>query len=130
MKDKVFFITGGTRGLGLSAAREFLALGAKVALNYRGDDAQAELAKQELNAGESVLLLKGDVCDLYLHKTFLQNILAALGRLDVLVNNAGIASRQLFMEATEAQYDQVMTTNVKSVYFLLQTIAQYWLDPY
>ena len=128
MKDQVVFITGGTRGLGLSAAREFLALGAKVVLNYRSDDAQAEAAKQELNAGDKVLLLKGDVSDLLLHQGFLQTILATFGRVDVLVNNAGIASRQFFMEATEAQYDHVMVTNVKSMYFLSQTIAQHWLD--
>ena len=128
MKDQVVFITGGTRGLGLSAARECLALGAKVALNYRGDDTQAEAAKKELNAGDKVLLLKGDVSDLSLHKGFLQSILAAFGRIDVLVNNAGVASRQFFMEATEAQYDHVMATNVKSMYFLSQMIAQHWLD--
>jgi len=128
MLNQVVFITGGTRGLGLATARECLAQGAKVALNYRGDDAQAEAAKQKLNADDKVLLLKGDVSDLSLHQGFLQSILATFGRVDVLVNNAGVASRQFFIEATEALYDHVMAINVKSMYFLSQTIAQHWLD--
>lgn len=128
MHNQVVFITGGTRGLGLATARECLAQGAKVALNYRHDDTQAGLAKQALNAGDRVLLLKGDISDVSLHDGFLQTILSTFGQLDVLVNNAGIVGWKSFMEATPELYDQVMTVNVKGTYFLSQTIAHYWIE--
>ncbi len=89
--DQVALITGGSRGIGAACARQFAEAGAHVGLVYRSHDEEAREVQAAVEAlGRKALLLQGDVASLVTARDHVQQVAAAFGRLDVLVNNAGI----------------------------------------
>ncbi|KOX22361.1 oxidoreductase [Saccharothrix sp. NRRL B-16348] len=118
-KDKVALITGGTSGMGLATARRLLAEGARVVVTGR-DQARLDAVVDELDAGDDVLAVRGDVASL----TDLDALTAAIrdrhGRLDVVFANAGVASFQPNGDVTEAEFDRLVDINFKGVFFTIQ----------
>jgi 3-oxoacyl-[acyl-carrier protein] reductase len=118
--DAVVVVTGGGRGIGAAMARAFAASGARVAVIARTLDEVNEVA-QEING----LAVAADVR----HKDACSEALAAVvkhfGRIDVLVNNAGVAVNKPFVETTEDEYDTIMNTNVKGVFFMTAAVMRY-----
>jgi NAD(P)-dependent dehydrogenase (short-subunit alcohol dehydrogenase family) len=118
-KDKVALITGGTSGMGLATARRLLAEGARVVVTGR-DQARLDAVVDELDAGDGVLAVRGDVASL----TDLDALTAAIrdrhGRLDVVFANAGVASFQPNGDVTEAEFDRLVDINFKGVFFTIQ----------
>src|SRR5260221_6101645 len=100
MKNKVVLITGGIRGIGLAIAKIFLKHGAKVVLNYRNDYKQAEITLNELNAESSqILLVQADLNNVMERESLLSKVLLHFHKVDVLINNAGIASKAAFLKS-------------------------------
>jgi NAD(P)-dependent dehydrogenase (short-subunit alcohol dehydrogenase family) len=122
----VALVTGGSRGLGRGICVELARAGYAVAINYAGNtDAAAET--QRLLPGEhGSLLVQGDVGQTADRRRMVDEVLGAFGRIDVLVNNAGITSvgRLDMLEATEESWDQVLAVNLKGPFFLSQRVAQ------
>lgn len=118
-KDKVALITGGTSGMGLATARRLLAEGARVVVTGR-DQTRLDAVVDELDAGDDVLAVRGDVASL----TDLDALTAAIrdrhGRLDVVFANAGVASFQPNGDVTEAEFDRLVDINFKGVFFTIQ----------
>ncbi|GAB5521681.1 MAG: 3-oxoacyl-[acyl-carrier-protein] reductase [Rhodothermales bacterium] len=115
--DKTVLVTGGTRGIGRAIVEAFAKAGAKVAFTYRSSDAAAEELKAALEAeGTEVLVFKGDAASMDAAETTVKGVLDAWGRIDVLVNNAGITKDGLMLRMTEADWDAVIETNLKSVF--------------
>jgi 3-oxoacyl-[acyl-carrier protein] reductase len=118
LKEKVIVITGGTAGIGLGIAQKMLEHGATVVLlgqnQDRGEKAEAELKK--IIPGANVSFASVDVSKTELVEETLKNILSRFGKIDVLVNNAGITRDGLLMKMTEADWDQVLDTNAKSCF--------------
>ena len=126
MTRKVALITGGARGIGFGVARHFAAEGWTLAINGRRPDDEAAGAIDELRAaGVEAVYLRADVAVSAERATLIPRTVAAFGRLDALVNNAGITSpgRKDFLEATEESFDIVIATNLKAPYFLGQAAA-------
>ena len=120
MKDKVIVITGGTSGIGLSAAEKFLPMGAKVVLVGRNLK-KGEVALKKLKTNEDkCIYIAGDVSIKKDCQNIVDKTIDKFGRLDVLVNSAGIYTEGSLEELTESELNSVFGINVKGVFFMCQ----------
>ena len=114
---KVAVVTGGTRGIGLAVARRLAADGFDLVVTYRGDEAAAEAARIALaGEGRRVEVVAADVATADGAGATVEAAMQRLGRLDVLVNNAGITRDGLLMRMNEADWDAVLDTNLKGAF--------------
>ena len=126
LKNKRTLITGGTSGIGLEAARQFVAEGARVAITGR-NSATLDAARKEL--GENVLVIASDASDVAAQKTVAETIRQTFGALDVLFVNAGIADLRPIEQWDEAGFDRSFALNVKGPYFLIQALLPLFANP-
>ena len=137
MKDTIFdltgrvaLVTGGSRGIGRAVAVALAEAGWAVVINYRGNAAAAaETAAQVTAAGGAPLTVQADIGAAADRERLVATAVARFGRIDLLVNNAGMAPRQRLhlLETTEASYDEVMAVNLKGPFFLTQLVARQML---
>jgi NAD(P)-dependent dehydrogenase (short-subunit alcohol dehydrogenase family) len=122
LKDKVALVTGGAQGIGLACARQFLAEGARVAIvdinAEQGARALAELGS------EHTLFIAGHVADSSLAAEAVRQTLARFGRIDILLNNAGITHAAEFLELDVADFDRVLAINLRSYFVFGQAVAR------
>ena len=117
LESKTALVTGGTRGIGRAIVLELAAAGADVAFTYARSAEAAEEVKKEVEAlGRKALSYPADAADAARADEVISDIVKEWGKLDVLVNNAGITKDTLIMRMSEAQWDDVITTNLKSVF--------------
>jgi 3-oxoacyl-[acyl-carrier protein] reductase len=128
-------VTGASRGLGRGIVQALTRDGLDLVIHYGSNRAAAEetlAACRELitRPGQKLALVSGDISRTDDRRRILEETLAALGRLDALVNNAGIAPRLRadILEATEASFDELIAVNLKGPYFLSQLAARHWLE--
>jgi len=125
----VALITGGGRGIGLGIARCLAREGYEIAIGDMHEAAAVQAALEELRGlGADALYCRADVTDRAARERMLDEIRSRFGRLNVLVNNAGVAPqvRADILEATEESYERVMRINLQGPYFLTQAAAR-WL---
>lgn len=130
LKGRKALITGGTSGIGFAIAKSFLTSGAIVCITGR-DKAKLNKAREELgninNAyKERIHAFVFDVKDVELFPQKIAEILDSLGGIDILVNNAGVRGGQ-FATVSEAEYDNIMNTNLKGTFFLSKIISSYMI---
>jgi 3-oxoacyl-[acyl-carrier protein] reductase len=114
---KVAVITGGTRGIGLAIAKRLARDGYDLVISYRGDAETAEHARETLAAfGRRIEILAADVSTADGAGMLIETAMQRLGRLDALVNNAGITRDTLLMRMSEDDWDAVLTTNLKGAF--------------
>lgn len=120
LKDKVVLLTGGTSGIGLAAARMFLARGARVILIGRSAErgAQALAVLQQEAGADRMAFVAGDVREADECGRMVRQALQCFGRLDVLVNSAGIYAECALEDMTEQLYADILDTNLKGTYFM------------
>ncbi len=126
LKDKVAIVTGPSQGIGRAIALGLAQAGAHVALAGRPDH-QAALKPlvAEIEAlGRKTLIVPTDVSDITQIRAMIDKTKAALGRIDILVNNASWTCTGPALDTTEKDYDETMATNVKSVFFACQAAAK------
>ena len=126
---KVVVVTGSARGIGRRIAERFYEAGAKVALCSISKTGKEELM-QEI-AGDDRSRIVALPCDVSQPKdvaNFLQAVVDKFGTIDVLVNNAGIYSKEDTCDVTEAQFDKVLDANLKSVFFACQRFFKHHID--
>jgi NAD(P)-dependent dehydrogenase (short-subunit alcohol dehydrogenase family) len=125
MSEKVVLVTGAQQGIGAACALAFATAGYDVAVNWLDNQADAEsVAAGVRDAGRRAALVQGDVGSVPNCQAIVQGAIAALGRIDVLVNNAGIFPRVDFLEMTEAEWDRVLGVNLKGSAFTAQAAAR------
>ena len=126
---KTALITGGARRIGAVIARTLHQAGMKLALHYRASAAAATALQEELHClrPDSVILLQVDLQDTARLPVLVEQAAARWGRLDLLVNNASNFYPSPLGTATEAQWDELMASNLKAPFFLAQAAAP-WLQ--
>lgn len=125
LKDKVAIVTGGNSGIGMAIVLELAKQGASIVIDYVVNPEAAATLEQQVHAlGVRVIGVKADVS----HYAELEQLFAAavgaFGRVDIMVNNAGVESRTSVLDTTEEQYDRVLAINLKSAFFGTQLAAQ------
>jgi 3-oxoacyl-[acyl-carrier protein] reductase len=127
----VSLVTGASRGIGREIALELARLGHVVLVNYRSrQDAADEVVATIHRAGGHAISVQGDVSRAEDRRDLVERAMELGGRLDVLVNNAGITSpgRNDLLEATEESWDRVLATNLKGPFFLAQIAARHMIE--
>jgi NAD(P)-dependent dehydrogenase (short-subunit alcohol dehydrogenase family) len=120
LAGKTALITGGTSGIGLATARRFVGEGARVAVTGR-DTSRFDEVRQVL--GDDALILAADVRSLADMQDVSRRIGERFGGLDIFFANAGIACATPLASTDEARYDEIMSVNVKGVFFSMQAVA-------
>lgn len=124
LDGKVALVTGATRGIGKTIAKTFASEGATVAFTVKDVDDGAYAAEKEiLSFGGRVMMIPADASDFGKAQEVVDKVVAEFGRVDVLVNNAGIVDDSLMYRLTEEQWDRTMSVNLKSAFNHIHAVA-------
>lgn len=125
MSEKLAIVTGASRGIGKACAIELAKAGYDIAVNYAGNVDAANKTVEELKAlGVDAAAFKFDVSNKEEAAKGVDEILAKFGRIDVLVNNAGITRDGLFMRMSPENWDAVINTNLSSAFYVTQPVVK------
>lgn len=124
VKDKVVIITGGGSGIGKETGILFAKEGAKVVVGDVNEKAGAETVELIKNAGGDAIFTKLDVSNREQTRQAIKDTIAEYGRIDVLINNAGIIQDALVVKMTEEQWDKVVNINLKGPFNCIQAVVE------
>jgi len=126
LNQRVALVTGGSRGIGAAIAKRLAADGASVAITYAKDaSAASAVVKAIEREGGRAIAIQADAADAEAVKSAVEKTVATLGRLDVLVNNAGTAIPKAFEEATLEEMDRVIDINIRGVFVTTQAALKH-----
>ena len=126
--SKVVVITGASRGIGRNIAYNLAVNGYTVVANYNASEDKALSLKEELkNQNIDIDIFKANVCKINEIKRLIDFTVEKYGRIDVLINNAGISEEKLFTDITEEEFDRMIKTNMYSVFFGSQEAARHMI---
>ena len=124
LKDKCAIVTGASRGIGRAIAKKLASLGANIVLNYRSNDEEALKVKEELlSYGVDVFLYKCDISDFNAVEEMIKASKEKFGKVDIMINNAGITKDTLLLRMKEEDFDKVIEVNLKGVFNCLKAIT-------
>lgn len=125
LKGKVAIVTGGNSGIGKAIVLELAKQGANIVVDYISHpDATEELEKQVVALGDRAIGVDADVSKIADLERLVAAAVKAFGRLDIMVNNAGMETRTSVLDTTEQQYEKVLEVNLKSAFFGTQLAAR------
>jgi glucose 1-dehydrogenase len=128
LKDKVAIVTGGNSGIGMAIAVELARQGAKIVIDYVAHpEATEALEKQLRDLREASIGVKADVSQIAELRILIDAAVKQFGRVDIMINNAGVETRTSILDTTEEQYEKVLNINLKSAFFGTQLAAQQML---
>lgn len=128
MNGKTAIVTGGARGIGRSISENLAKEGYNVVINYKSSEQNAvELKQKLLSENLSVDVFRADVSVACEVESLIEFAKARFGRIDVLVNNAGMAEIKLFTDITDEDWDRMIRTNLNSVFYCSKHVLKYML---
>ena len=127
LDGKISLVTGASRGLGKAIAIKLAAMGSKIVVNYTANEEQANNVVKEIESkGGEAIAIKADVSDSDAVKVMTREIVDKWGKIDILINNAGITKDNLILRMSDSAWDDVINTNLKGAYlcskFALRTM--------
>jgi 3-oxoacyl-[acyl-carrier protein] reductase len=129
LSEKVALITGGSRGIGAAIAKRLAADGASVAITYAKDSSAASAVVKAIERdGGKAIAIQADAANVEAVKDAVEKTVAAFGRLDVLVNNAGTAIPKTFEETTLEEMDRMIDINVRGLFATTQAALKHMKD--
>ena len=123
--NKVAIVTGGSRGIGKAIVYELNKKGIKVILNYKNSEKIAQDIKDELC--ENIDIFKADVSNRGEVKKLVNFTLSRYGKIDIIVNNAGISENKLFTDATDEDWNKIISNNLYSAFCTTQEVVPYMI---
>ncbi|RXZ81628.1 SDR family oxidoreductase [Paenibacillaceae bacterium] len=121
LTGKVAIVTGSSRGIGRAVAEQLAGLGAKVVINYSGNQAKAlESVEGIRQHGGEAIAIKADLSQIREVEALFNETLAAFGKVDILINNAGLMLTKPLLEVTEDDFEKQFSVNVKGTFFACQ----------
>ncbi len=128
-EDSAAIVTGSSRGIGRAIAIELARQGADVLINYNQNKDAAEEVQSEIEGlGRKGIIIQTDISDIDAHEKLLQSAHTAFGKVNILINNAGITRIADILEETPEQFDLLLNTNLKAPHFLTQRVANYMVE--
>lgn len=125
LDGKVALVTGASRGIGRAIAITLAKAGAAVVVNYAGNVAAAKEVEQIIvSAGGKVMLVQADIADSESVDAMIQQTMAEFGRIDILINNAGITRDGLLMRMKESDWNVVIQTNLTGVFYCTKAVSK------
>jgi len=125
LQGKIAIVTGGNSGIGKAIALGLAKAGANIAIDYVAHPEATEALEREIAAlGDTAIGVEADVSSVRELQALVDATVAKFGRLDIMVNNAGVETRTSVLDTTEDQYDKVLAINLKSAFFGTQIAAQ------
>nr|WP_315424210.1 glucose 1-dehydrogenase [uncultured Pedobacter sp.] len=125
-ENKIALITGSSQGIGAACALRLAKDGCDIILNGHKFDERGEKLIKEIQAmGRKAVFLEADLSKASAAIKLITDAVAVFGHLDILVNNAGVEKKASFWEVTEEDYDLIMNTNLKGVFFSIQSFVNY-----
>lgn len=128
IKNKVCIITGAGKGIGRETARLFYGEETLLALITRDKSDLNSLKKETGFNDNRVLLYEGDVSDEETVKRFVEETINKFGKIDVLINNAGMRFRKIFLDITTEEWNRVINTNLNSIYFFCREAGRHMVE--
>jgi glucose 1-dehydrogenase len=125
LKGKVAIVTGGNSGIGMAIVLELARQGANIVIDFVSHpDATEVLEKQVVALGDQALGVDADVSQVSDLEKLIAAAVERFGRVDIMVNNAGVETRTSVLDTTEQQYEKVLAINLKSAFFGTQLAAK------
>jgi glucose 1-dehydrogenase len=125
LEGKVAIVTGGNTGIGAAVVLALAEQGAKVVIDYvANEEAEEELERKIASLGDTAVGVEADVSKIEDVQLMIDTAVSTYGRLDVMVNNAGIETRTSVLDTTEGQFEKVIAVNLKSAFFGTQLAAK------
>lgn len=125
LQNKVAIVTGGSRGIGRAIVIKLASMGADVIFTYvNNQQAAEEVTKQALLYGNKVIAIKNDAGDINCGEILVNETLSQLGKIDICVNNAGITKDNLLMRVSNENWQQVINTNLSSVFSVCKHVVR------
>lgn len=128
MYEKIAVVTGGSRGIGAAIAKKLASQGMTVIINYCGSEDRALAVKSEIEAaGGQAEAWRCDISDCGQCEAFVKAVMEKYGRIDVLVNNAGITRDGLMMRMSDEDFSRVIDTNLKGTFYMMRFASRHML---
>ncbi|MEJ2635897.1 MAG: 3-oxoacyl-[acyl-carrier-protein] reductase [Calditrichia bacterium] len=124
LKDKIVIVTGSTRGIGAEIAREFARREASVIISGRNEEKLASIVAEIKEFGHPVESMKVNISSSEDARKLAEHAIEKFGKIDVLVNNAGITRDNLLMRMNEAEWDEVLATNLKGTFNCIKAVTR------
>ena len=126
-ENKVAVITGGTRGIGKAIAKIFAQNGYNLVINYVSENTDIESLEKEIKNNNEILFVRANVSKFDEAENLIKNAIERFGKIDVLVNNAGITRDNLILRMKEEDFDSVIATNLKGTFNVTKNAVSYMM---
>jgi NAD(P)-dependent dehydrogenase (short-subunit alcohol dehydrogenase family) len=128
LQNKTVIVTGGSKGIGKDIALSFAKLGANVIIIGRREEALEQTLVELKEFGKNHKAVAADVNDIERIREIVDEVVRKFGNVDILVNNAGINIPKPAIEVTEEDWDRIVDTNLKSVFFFSQAVGKHLIE--